>query len=68
MDSSWIFAFIMAAVSPAVIIPAMQRLKFEGYDEDVVNTATIGASVDDVFTLSVLTIIFSLAFGTSNSV
>ena len=49
--------FILAAVSPAVIVPAMLRLKEKrlGEDKDVPTMVLAGASVDDVVAITLFT-------------
>ncbi|MGN1234634.1 MAG: cation:proton antiporter [Christensenellaceae bacterium] len=42
---------VMAAVSPAVVVPRMLRLKEEGYGGNLPQVIMAGASVDDVFVI-----------------
>nr|WP_321409228.1 cation:proton antiporter [uncultured Carboxylicivirga sp.] len=59
--------FIIAAVSPAVVVPAMLELKDKGYGEkkDVPTLVLAGASVDDVFAITIFGVFTGLAAGNS---
>ncbi|KMQ51230.1 NhaP-type Na+(K+)/H+ antiporter [Chitinispirillum alkaliphilum] len=50
--------FMLAAVSPAVIVPSMLNLKNQGYGRknEVPTIILAGASVDDVFAITVFTV------------
>lgn len=54
---------VLAAVSPAVIVPRMIRLMEEGYgvDKGIPQLILAGASVDDVFVIVIFTAFTSLA-------
>ena len=54
---------VLAAVSPAVIVPRMIRLMEEGYgvDKSIPQLILAGASVDDVFVIVIFTAFTSLA-------
>lgn len=54
---------VIAAVSPAVIVPRMIRLMEEGYgkDKSIPQLILAGASVDDVFVIVVFTALTALA-------
>lgn len=56
---------VLAAVSPAVIVPRMLRLMEEGYgtDKSIPQLILAGASVDDVFVIVLFTAFTSLAQG-----
>lgn len=58
-------AFMLAAVSPAVVVPSMLELKSEGYGKknEVPTVVLAGASVDDVFAIT----FFSLCLGLATS-
>lgn len=58
-----IIGSVIAAVSPAVIIPRMIRLIDEGYgtDKKIPQLILAGASVDDVFVIVIFTVFTSLA-------
>ncbi|MGN0160853.1 MAG: cation:proton antiporter [Lachnospiraceae bacterium] len=58
-----IMGSVMAAVSPAVIVPRMIRLIEEGYGKEhsIPQLILAGASVDDVFVIVVFTALTSLA-------
>lgn len=64
---TWLDAAVMgsvlAAVSPAVIVPRMIRLIDEGYGKQhrIPQLILAGASVDDVFVIVVFTVVTSLA-------
>lgn len=54
---------VIAAVSPAVVVPRMIRLMEEGYgrDKSIPQMILAGASVDDVFVIVVFSVFTSLA-------
>lgn len=58
-----IMGSVLAAVSPAVIVPRMIRLMEEGYgiDKSIPQLILAGASVDDVFVIVIFTAFTSLA-------
>ncbi len=60
-----IMGSVIAAVSPAVIVPRMIRLIEEGYGKErgIAQLILAGASVDDVFVIVVFTALTSLASG-----
>lgn len=60
-----IMGAVVAAVSPAVIVPRMLRLMEEGYgrENSIPSLILAGASVDDVFVIVVFTALTSLAQG-----
>ncbi len=66
-DFSWsvsgLTAFMLAAVSPAVVVPSMLDLKEGGYGKknEVPTLVLAGASVDDVFAITFFTIFLGLA-------
>ena len=59
--------FIIAAVSPAVVVPSMLDLRDRGLgmDKNVPILILAGASIDDVFTITVFTEFLGLAAGTA---
>lgn len=56
--------FIIAAVSPAVVVPAMIKLEEEklGTEKGIPSIILAGASLDDVFAISIFSIFSSLYF------
>jgi NhaP-type Na+/H+ or K+/H+ antiporter len=56
---------VLAAVSPAVIVPRMLRLTEEGYGKEnsIPQLVMAGASVDDIFVIVLFTSFTSLALG-----
>ena len=56
-------AFMLAAVSPAVVVPSMLELKSEGYGQkkEVPTIILAGASVDDVFAITFFSVCLGLA-------
>ncbi len=63
-----ILGFVVAAVSPAVVVPQMIRLKEMKLGEDKQIPTLIlagGASLDDIFAITVFTAFLSLYFGNS---
>lgn len=71
---SWIqggiLGFIIAAVSPAVVVPLMLQLKEQGYGEkrQVPTMILAGASLDDVFAITIFSTFLGLYGGTRISV
>jgi NhaP-type Na+/H+ or K+/H+ antiporter len=65
-----IMGSVVAAVSPAIIVPRMIRLIDEGYGtkKSLPQLILAGASVDDVFVIVLFTVFTSLAVGGSVSV
>ncbi|MCU4175453.1 cation:proton antiporter [Carboxylicivirga sp. N1Y90] len=57
--------FIIAAVSPAVVVPAMLELKEKGFGKkkEVPTLVLAGASVDDVFAITIFGVFTGLASG-----
>ena len=62
-----ILGFIIAAVSPAVVVPQMLALKEGGYGKkrEVPTLVLAGASVDDVFAITIFGVFLGLAGGHS---
>lgn len=60
-----ILAFIISAVSPAVIVPEMLNLKDEGYGQkkEIPTLILAGASVDDVFAITLFSSFLGMAVG-----
>ncbi len=56
-DESFLLATILAAVSPAVIVPKMLQLQEEGYgkDKSIPQVIMASASVDDIFVIVLFT-------------
>ncbi|EEG76404.1 cation:proton antiporter domain-containing protein [Dethiobacter alkaliphilus] len=71
LDFSWaqagVLGFIIAAVSPAVVVPSMLDLRDRGLgmDKNVPILILAGASIDDVFAITVFTVFLGLAGGTA---
>ena len=63
-------AFMLAAVSPAVVVPSMLELKSEGYGgkKEVPTIVLAGASVDDVFAITFFSVCLGLATSGGTSV
>lgn len=57
-----ILGTVLAAVSPAVIVPRMLKLKEEGY-KDIPEMILAGASIDDIYVIVLFTTFIGLAFG-----
>lgn len=57
-----ILGTVLAAVSPAVIVPRMLKLKEEGY-RDIPEMILAGASVDDIFVIVLFTSFTAMAKG-----
>lgn len=66
LDMSWknaaVMGCVMAAVSPAVIVPRMLKLKEEGYgtDKGIPQMIMAGASADDIFVIVLFTSLIAL--------
>ncbi|HBH49371.1 MAG TPA: potassium transporter [Bacteroidales bacterium] len=62
--------FIFAAVSPAVVVPSMLALKDKGFgkNKEVPTLVLAGASVDDVFAITIFGVFTGLATGTAVNV
>jgi len=71
LNLTWIeggmLGFILAAVSPAVVVPSMLDLKDGGWgkDKEVPTLVLAGASVDDVFAITIFGVFVGLATGES---
>ncbi len=61
--------FIIAAVSPAVVVPSMLELKENGYgkNKEIPTLVLAGASLDDVFAITIFGVFTGLATGASIS-
>lgn len=64
-----IIGSVIAAVSPAVVVPSMLKLMEEGYgiDKSIPQMIMAGASVDDIFVIVLFTTFTTLASGGSFS-
>ena len=62
--------FIIAAVSPAVVVPQMLDLKEKGYgkSKEVPTLVLAGASVDDVFAITIFSTFLALFLGGKKSI
>lgn len=69
LDSA-IMGAVIAAVSPAVIVPRMIKMMEEGYGKEkcIPQMILAGASVDDIFVIVIFTAFISLATGKGASV
>ncbi|QEN08905.1 peptidase [Oceanispirochaeta crateris] len=71
LNFSWITSgvcsFILAAVSPAVVVPSMLNLQESGLgqDKEVPTIILAGASLDDVFAITLFSIFLGLSTGQS---
>lgn len=65
-----ILAFIIAAVSPAVVVPQMLNLKELGYgkNKEVPTLVLAGASVDDVFAITLFSSFLGMAVGRQSNI
>ncbi len=61
--------FLLSAVSPAVVVPSMLSLMESGYGRknEVPTTVLAGASVDDVFAITLFTVFLNLAVGAADT-
>lgn len=62
--------FIIAAVSPAVVVPSMLNFKEKGLgkDKEIPTLVLTGASVDDVFAITIFGVFLNLAMGKSQNI
>ena len=69
VSQAGILAFIVAAVSPAVIVPQMLQLKEEGYgkNKEVPTLVLAGASVDDVMAITLFGAFLGMETGEQTS-
>lgn len=65
-----ILGFIIAAVSPAVVVPQMLELKEKGWgkNKEVPTLVLAGASLDDVFAITIYSVFLSLYKDTSTNI
>jgi solute carrier family 9B (sodium/hydrogen exchanger), member 1/2 len=65
-----LLGFILAAVSPAVVVPSMLRLKEQGLgmDKGIPVLILAGASVDDVFAITLFTAFLGMALQSGQSI
>ena len=63
--TSGLTGFLLAAVSPAVVVPFMFELKEKGYGRrnDVPTIILAGASLDDIFSISIFLVFLNLLKG-----
>ena len=63
-------AFLIAAVSPAVVVPSMLDLKERGFGKknDIPTMILAGGSMDDVFAITIFTIFMGIAGGNDISI
>lgn len=62
-----VLGFILAAVSPAVVVPSMLELRDRGLgmDKNVPILVMAGASIDDVFAITIFTVFLGIAGGSA---
>lgn len=62
--------FILAAVSPAVVVPSMIELEESGYgtDKGIPTLILAGASIDDVFAITIFSFFLASATGVEQSI
>ena len=55
----------MAAVSPAVVVPGLLKLKSQGYgiDKGIPTLLIAASSVDDILAISVFGVLIGIKFG-----
>lgn len=63
-----ILGFIIAAVSPAVVVPAMLKLMQREEKREIGTLILAAASIDDVFAITICNIFISLYFSRSTSI
>ncbi|GMT33360.1 hypothetical protein PFISCL1PPCAC_24657 [Pristionchus fissidentatus] len=60
--------FVLAAVSPAVVVPSMIRIAQDGYGSGVSSLVVAAASLDDVYAITLFSLCFSILFSTGDSI
>lgn len=62
------FRFVLAAVSPAVVVPSLLSLQARGYGTDKgISTLVIAASsLDDIISITGFGVVLGIAFSTGN--
>ena len=62
--------FIIAAVSPAVVVPSMLNFKEKGLgkEKEIPTLILAGASIDDVFAITIFGVFLNLAMGKSQNI
>ncbi|KAF8373794.1 hypothetical protein PRIPAC_80223 [Pristionchus pacificus] len=63
-----LLGFLLAAVSPAVVVPSMIRIAEDGYGSRVSSLVVAAASLDDVYAITLFSLCFSIVFATGDSV
>lgn len=61
---TFLFSFLIAAVSPAVVVPSLLELQEKGYgvDEGIPTLGVASASLENVFAISLVGVFLGLAF------
>lgn len=73
LDFTWaqggVFGFIIAAVSPAVVVPSMLELRDRGLgmDKDIPILVLVGASIDDVFAITLFSVFLGFTASATTS-
>ena len=62
------YSFIIAAVSPAVVVPSLLELQLKGYgvDKGIPTLGVAAASIENVFAISLVGVFLGLAFSEGN--
>ena len=70
LERALVVRFVLAAVSPAVVVPGMLHLNkgYYGFDKGVPTLVTAAASVDDVYAISAFSVVNGIAFATGSPV
>lgn len=70
ISDAGMLGFILAAVSPAIVVPSMLELEEAGYgtDKEIPTLLLAGASIDDVFAITFFSFFLSLATGTGQNI
>ncbi|GMT03432.1 hypothetical protein PENTCL1PPCAC_25606, partial [Pristionchus entomophagus] len=63
-----LLGFLLAAVSPAVVVPSMIRIAQDGYGTRVSSLVVAAASLDDVYAITLFSLCFSVLFSTGDTV
>ncbi|XP_075263714.1 sodium/hydrogen exchanger 9B2-like [Convolutriloba macropyga] len=70
MPFNWAFmlGFILAAVSPAVVVPSLLKLQNKGYgvEQGIPTLIIAAASIDDIIAISAFSVVMSISFVDGN--
>ncbi|KAF8384354.1 hypothetical protein PRIPAC_73496 [Pristionchus pacificus] len=62
-----IFSFLLAAASPAVVVPSIIKVAQDGYGTHLSSMIIASCSLDDVYNISMFSVLLSILFSTGDS-